>query len=78
MGTPKNKSVEEYKKKFFTKKEEEYLNKSSEIFESIKKDLSLIEGLKDYEKEELLRKIKDYANCSVSAFDFFIRGKNVD
>lgn len=80
MDAPKNKSAEEkeYIKNFFKKQEKENLDKAMEIYKSIEKDLKSIKEIKDWKKDEILRKIRDYANYSVSALDFFMRSKNVD
>ena len=80
MGTPKNKSAEEkeYIKNFFKKQEKENLDKAMEIYKSIEKDLQSIKEIKDWKKDEILLKIRDYANYSVSALDFFMKSKNVD
>ena len=79
MGTPKYESVEEreYAKNFFEKKEKESLDKAAEVHISIKKDLNSIKGITDHEKEEILRKIHDYADYTVSAYQFFKRSKEI-
>ena len=80
MGTPKvvNEQDKAYEKEFFKKKEEENLKKAKEIFKSIERDLNGIKYLPINKKEEILQNVRDFANYSVYAFDFFIRSKNVD
>lgn len=78
MDNEKIMAEKEYAKKYFRQKEEECIAKATKIFMSIEKDLDAIKGLKDYEKKELLSKIKSYEAYSVEGFGFFMRSKYMD